>query len=80
MCCMAAWGVGAYQAWMMAQQWFSDARRRYGLSPREAFSALLREDDIFVDVSRRRKANIATGVFFTFWTLGVITWIASKLM
>ncbi|MBO0754819.1 MAG: hypothetical protein J2P54_03090 [Bradyrhizobiaceae bacterium] len=58
---------------MMFQQWRSEARRKYGLSSRDAFSAVFFLGDIFVDVSRRRKARIAMRVFLIFWALQVIT-------
>jgi predicted Kef-type K+ transport protein len=73
LCAVAAWVVGAYQVGMMLQQWHSEARRKYGLSSRDAF-ALFFLSDIFADVSRRRKMNIAMRVFLTFSALQVITY------
>jgi hypothetical protein len=57
---------------MTFQQWRSEARRKYGLSSRDAFFSLFFLGDI-VDVSRRRKANIAMLVFCTFLALQIIT-------
>jgi hypothetical protein len=75
LCAVAAWVVGAYQAWMLFQQWRSEARRKYGLSSGDAFLALFVLPRDFVDVSQRRKVNIGMRVFLTFLALEIITWI-----
>jgi hypothetical protein len=73
LCAIAAWVVGAYQAWMLLQQLRSELRRKYGLSSRDAFLGLFALPRDFVDVSQRRKVNIAMRVFLTFLALEVIT-------